>query len=38
MKAEDIKRKKKISKGIFYVIMPHLADLINGKKNTGKPK
>ena len=34
MKTEDKKRKKKISKGIFYVIMPHLADLINGKKNT----
>ena len=33
MKAEEIRRKRSI-KGYLYVIMPHLADLINSKKNT----
>ena len=35
MKAREIKRKKRSVNEYLYVIMPHLVDLINGKKNTG---
>ena len=35
MKAREIKRKKRSVNEYLYVIMRHLADLINGKKNTG---
>ena len=35
MKAREIKRKKRSVNEYLYVIMPHLGDLINGKKNTG---
>ena len=35
IKAKEIKRKKRSVKEYRYVILPHLVDLINGKKNTG---